>query len=42
MVARAPKGIAITDDKGDVARITIANIKQSYGEIHVINKVLMP
>ena len=36
------KGIAITDDKGDVARITIANVKQSNGEIHVINKVLMP
>ncbi len=28
--------------EGNVARITIANVKQSNGEIHVIDKVLMP
>ncbi len=36
------KGVAITDDKGNVAHVTIANVKQSNGEIHVIDKVLMP
>jgi len=35
-------GVAITDDKGNVAHVTIANVKQSNGEIHVIDKVLMP
>lgn len=36
------KGVAITDEKGDVAHVTIADVKQSNGEIHVIDKVLMP
>ncbi|MBB5357907.1 putative surface protein with fasciclin (FAS1) repeats [Rhodanobacter sp. ANJX3] len=36
------QGVAITDDKGNVAHVTIANVKQSNGEIHVIDKVLMP
>jgi uncharacterized surface protein with fasciclin (FAS1) repeats len=35
-------GISITDDKGNVANVTIADVKQSNGEIHVIDKVLMP
>lgn len=35
-------GVAITDEKGDVAHVTIADVKQSNGEIHVIDKVLMP
>jgi uncharacterized surface protein with fasciclin (FAS1) repeats len=35
-------GLTITDGKGDVARITIANVLQSNGVIHVINKVLIP
>lgn len=34
--------MAITDDQGNVAHVTIANVKQSNGEIHVIDKVLMP
>lgn len=33
---------AITDDKGGVAHITIGNVMQSNGVIHVIDKVLMP
>lgn len=32
----------VFDSKGDVARITIADVLQSNGVIHVINKVLMP
>ena len=32
----------VTDTKGDVAQVTIANVFQSNGVIHVVNKVLMP
>jgi uncharacterized surface protein with fasciclin (FAS1) repeats len=34
--------LTITDSKGDVAMITISNVLQSNGVIHVINKVLIP
>jgi len=34
--------IKITDEKGGSAWITTADVKQSNGEIHVINSVLMP
>jgi uncharacterized surface protein with fasciclin (FAS1) repeats len=34
--------LTVTDAKGDVAEITIANVLQSNGVIHVINKVLIP
>ncbi|MCW6510804.1 fasciclin domain-containing protein [Lichenifustis flavocetrariae] len=36
------KGLDITDAKGDVARVTIPNVMQSNGVIHVINTVLLP
>jgi uncharacterized surface protein with fasciclin (FAS1) repeats len=36
------KAFDITDSKGRTARITIADVLQSNGVIHVINKVLMP
>jgi uncharacterized surface protein with fasciclin (FAS1) repeats len=40
---RVGKGhLSVTDAKGDVAMITIANVFQSNGVIHVINKVLIP
>lgn len=32
----------VTDDKGNTANVTIANVKQSNGVIYVIDKVLMP
>lgn len=34
--------ITITDAKGGSAMVTIANVNQSNGVIHVIDKVLMP
>ena len=34
--------IAITDAKGGMASVSIANVNQSNGVIHVIDKVLMP
>jgi uncharacterized surface protein with fasciclin (FAS1) repeats len=34
--------VEVTDAKGDVAEITIADVTQSNGVIQVINKVLLP
>lgn len=34
--------LTVTDEKGDVAHITIADVFQSNGVIHVIDKVLLP
>ena len=34
--------ITVTDEQGDVARITIADVMQSNGVIHVVDKVLLP
>ena len=34
--------LTVTDAKGDMARITIPDVLQSNGVIHVINKVLIP
>ena len=34
--------LQVTDAKGDVATITIANVNQSNGVIHVIDTVLLP
>jgi len=35
-------GIAVTDVKGDTAMVTIPDVLQSNGVIHVINGVLLP
>lgn len=34
--------IMITDEKGGMATVTIANVMQSNGVIHVVDRVLMP
>ena len=34
--------IMLTDEKGGMATITIADVNQSNGVIHVVNKVLLP
>ena len=34
--------IVIKDEKGGVAKVTIADVKQSNGVIHVVDHVLMP
>ncbi len=36
------KNIEIVDSKGDVARVTIPNVMQSNGVIHVVNTVMLP
>ncbi len=38
----AGKGLSITDAKGGVSKVTIPNVMQSNGVIHVVNTVLMP
>nr|WP_229792836.1 fasciclin domain-containing protein [Rhodanobacter panaciterrae] len=41
-VAKSGSAWTVTDDKGNVANITIADVMQSNGVIFVIDKVLMP
>ena len=36
------KVVTLTDDKGGMAHVTIADVYQSNGVIHVIDKVLLP
>lgn len=41
--AKMNKGhITLTDEMGDVAKVTIADVKQSNGVIHVIDHVMLP
>ena len=35
-------GIALQDEKGGTAAVTIADVYQSNGVIHVVNRVLLP
>ena len=41
-VTRKGSALMVTDAKGDVARVTIADVLQSNGVIHVVNTVLLP
>ena len=42
-VRRAGKnGLSVTDAKGDRARVTIADVLQSNGVIHVVDTVMLP
>ena len=36
------KSIILTDEKGDISTVTIANVFQSNGVIHVVDTVLLP
>jgi uncharacterized surface protein with fasciclin (FAS1) repeats len=36
------KDIVVTDEKGSKAKVTISNVFQSNGVIHVIDTVLLP
>ena len=43
LVAKSAGGkVTVTDEKGGVATVTIADVYQSNGVIHVIDKVLLP
>ena len=42
MFRKAGGGWAIMDGKGDTGRITIADVAQSNGMVHVIDTVMMP
>lgn len=39
---KSNSGVTITDAKGDVAKVTIADVNQSNGMIHVVDTVLLP
>ncbi len=39
---KGPKIIELKDEKGGISTVTIADVLQSNGVIHVVNKVLMP
>ena len=41
-VTQKGRHIVVTDAKGDVARVTIGDVIQSNGVIHVVDTVLMP
>jgi uncharacterized surface protein with fasciclin (FAS1) repeats len=36
------KSVVLTDEKGGKSRVTIADVKQSNGVIHVVDAVLLP
>lgn len=41
-VKLARGGVTVTDAKGDVSRVTKADVFQSNGVVHVVNTVLLP
>ena len=42
LMMNGSSNIEVKDEKGNIADITISDVHQSNGEIHVINHVLMP
>jgi uncharacterized surface protein with fasciclin (FAS1) repeats len=41
-VTGSGKNLTVTDENGNIAKVTIADVYQSNGVIFVVNKVLMP
>lgn len=41
-ISERGNGLAVTDARGATAQVTIADVTQSNGVIHVVDKVLMP
>jgi uncharacterized surface protein with fasciclin (FAS1) repeats len=41
-LAENDRGVTVTDDKGGTAMVTIADVYQKNGVIHVVDKVLIP
>jgi uncharacterized surface protein with fasciclin (FAS1) repeats len=41
-ISMLSKDIVLTDEKGGTAKVTISNVYQSNGMIHVIDTVLLP
>ena len=41
-ITQSGKNLLVTDENGGMATITIADVNQSNGVIHVVNKVLLP
>ncbi len=39
---KSSTGITVTDEKGGSAKVTVADVYQSNGVIHVVDKVLLP
>lgn len=42
LMMNGSSNIAVKDEKGNIADITISDVHQSNGEIHVVDRVLMP
>ena len=42
VVTTSGSNVMVTDEKGGTAMVSIANVYQSNGVIHVVNKVLLP
>lgn len=42
MIKQNGKSIMVTDENGGTAKVTIADVNQSNGVIHVVDKVLLP
>jgi uncharacterized surface protein with fasciclin (FAS1) repeats len=36
------KTVSVTDESGGISKVTIADVNQSNGVIHVVDKVLLP
>ena len=42
MATASGKTVSVTDESGGISKVTIADVNQSNGVIHVVDKVLLP